>query len=149
MKIIVDTNKVFSGILNTESRIGKILTYSKNHFQFYTCDFLKIELLKHRSKLLKLTKRTAGELDELEQIVTKNITFINEHLLLRKHILFAEDLLRDIDLNDAPFVALTKQLRGKLWTGDKELQNGLLKKGFKSIITTAELSELLDKLEKK
>ncbi len=96
-----------------------------------------------------LTKRTPGEPDELEQIVTHNITFINERLLLRKHILFAEDLVRDIDLSDTPFVALTKQLKGKLRTGDKELQNGLLKKGFKNIVTTAELSELLDKLERK
>jgi len=35
MKIIVDTNIVFSAILNSNSRIGKILLNSKEHFQFF------------------------------------------------------------------------------------------------------------------
>lgn len=34
MKIIVDTNIVFSAILNSNSRIGKILLNSKNTFSF-------------------------------------------------------------------------------------------------------------------
>ncbi len=40
MKIIVDTNIVFSAILNSNSRIGKILLNSKEHFQFFTCNYL-------------------------------------------------------------------------------------------------------------
>jgi len=56
MKIIVDTNIVFSAILNSNSRIGKILLSSKGHFQFFTCNYLRTEILKHRNQLLKLTK---------------------------------------------------------------------------------------------
>jgi predicted nucleic acid-binding protein len=149
VKIVVDTNIVFSAILNSRSKIGKILINSKDHFQFYTCDFLRTELLKHRSKLLELTKLESEELEELEFIVTEKISFINEALLPAKIIVISENLLADIDLNDTPFLALSKHLKAKLWTGDKKLSLGLQRKKFKDIITTSQLSELLDKLERK
>jgi predicted nucleic acid-binding protein len=147
VRIIVDTNIVFSAILNSGSRIGKILLSSKEHFQFFTCSYLRVEIQRHRNKLLKLTKLTADELDELEDLITHNITFINENLLPQDLLLKTEALLKQIDPNDTPFVALTKHLDGKLWTGDMQLYNGLKAKRFKDIVTTAELSLLLDELE--
>ena len=148
LKIVVDTNILFSAILNPGSRIGKIIVNSKKHFQFYTCDFLKTELLKHRKKLLKLTKLNPQQLDELEFILTKNILFVNESLLPKKVVVASEKVLTPIDLNDTPFVALTKHLKAKLWTGDKELSSGLQSKKYIQTLTTAELLELLDRLEK-
>ncbi len=73
MKIVVDTNIVFSGILNSTGKIGKILIHSKSHFQFYSCSFLRIELLKHRVKLLKLTKLNGESLEELQNLVTGSL----------------------------------------------------------------------------
>ena len=147
VKIIVDTNIVFSAILNSSSRIGKILITSKAHFQFYTCDFLRDELFKHRNKIIKLTGLTEKETEELELLVIENITFINEQLIPSKTISSTKTLLKNIDLDDIPFVALTKHLKGVLWTGDKKLLAGLKEKKFTNTITTSELSVLLDKLE--
>ena len=42
------------------------------------------------------------------------------------------DLCRDIDEKNIPFVAVTIELDGLLWTGDKKLRNGLESKGFDS-----------------
>ena len=148
MKIVVDTNIVFSAILNSTSRIGQILITSKSNFQFYSCVFLKTELTKHQNKLLKLTKLSIEELEELQDLITKNITFIHEGLLPEKTIIAAEKLLIDVDLNDTVFVALTKNLKAKLWTGDQELIKGLKSKKFKEIITTGEILEMLEKIEK-
>ena len=148
MRVIVDTNIVFSAILNSSSRIGKILLNSKGHFQFYSCDYLRTEINRHRNRLLKLTKLSEDELAELEGLVTHNITFIDVRLLPQDLLKQTEILLKSIDPNDTPFVALTKHLEGKLWTGDMQLYNGLKTKRFKDILTTAELSILLDDLER-
>ena len=147
MKIIVDTNIVFSAILNSNSRIGKILLNSKEHFQFFTCNYLRTEIQRHRNKLLKLTKLTEDQLSELEDLITQHITFIDERLIPQDLLIKTEIQLKAIDPDDTVFVALTKHLEGKLWTGDLQLYNGLKAKRFKDIILTSELSLLLDDLE--
>ena len=147
MIIIVDTNIVFSAILNSTSRIGKVLLNSGNHFQFYTCNFLKSELFNHRNKIQKLTGLSASETEELEDLVTTNIKFINERIIPAKTVLQSEKLIADIDPGDIPFLALTIQMKGRLWTGDKKLIEGLKAKSFYDCITTQEISKLLDKLE--
>lgn len=147
MKIIVDTNIVFSAILNSNSRIGKILLNSKEHFQFFTCNYLRTEIQRHRNKLLKLTKLSEDQLSELEDLITQHITFIDERLIPQDLLIKTEIQLKAIDPDDTVFVALTKHMEGKLWTGDLQLYNGLKAKRFKNIILTSELSLLLDDLE--
>ena len=147
MKIIVDTNIVFSAILNSNSRIGKILLNSKEHFQFFTCNYLRTEIQRYRNKLLKLTKLTEEQLSELENLLTQHITFIDERLIPQDLLIKTEIQLKAIDPDDTVFVALAKHLKGKLWTGDLQLYNGLKAKRFKDIILTSELSLLLDDLE--
>ena len=85
----------------------------------------------------------------MEFITTKKITFISEGLIPQKHLLFAEGLMEDIDPDDTSFVALARHLKAKLWTGDKELYAGLKSKKFNNVVTTQELSDLLDDLERK
>ena len=148
MKIIVDTNIVFSAILNSNSRIGKILLNSKEHFQFFSCNYLRIEIQRHRNKLLKLTKLSEDKLSELQELITQHITFIDERLIPQDLLIKTETQLKAIDPDDTVFVALTKHLEGKLWTGDLQLYNGLKAKRFKDIILTSELSLLLDDLER-
>ena len=144
MKIIVDANIVFSAILNTNNRIAQILIYENPKFQFYSCDYLQTEILKHREKLLKLTNLSLGELLELENFITHNITFINEHLLPEKLIEETQILLQNIDPFDVPFIALANHLDAKLWTGDKKLYNPLKEQNFKNLISTIELSVLIN-----
>lgn len=72
------------------------------------------ELLRHRPKLLKLTKLTDPDLTELVQLVTGRIHFINEELLPAAVFRQAEALVADIDPDDTPFVALALHLGGTL-----------------------------------
>lgn len=96
---------------------------------------------------MKITKLTEVQLSELEELVTKHITFIDERLIPQDLLIKTEIQLKAIDPYDTVFVALTKHLEGKLWTGDLQLYNGLKAKRFKDIILTSELSLLLDDLE--
>ncbi|MFZ6025269.1 MAG: PIN domain-containing protein [Bacteroidota bacterium] len=148
MKIIVDTNIVFSAILNSNSRIGKILLNSKQHFRFFSCNYLRVEIQRHRKKLLKLTKLTDADLSEIEELIIQNIAFIDERLIPTDLLIKTETQLKNIDTNDTVFVALTKHLEGKLWTGDMQLYNGLKSKRFKDIILTSDLLLLLNELER-
>jgi predicted nucleic acid-binding protein len=62
MRIIVDTNLVFSAILNTKSTIGDLLLNSGHTFDFYSCYYLWTEINIHRDKLQKISKMTEKEL---------------------------------------------------------------------------------------
>lgn len=147
MKLIVDTNIVFSGILNSKSNIGKILINSISYFEFYSVNFLNAELFKHRSRLRKLTGLTEEELEELVNLVTNKITFIDEEIISEEFIQTSAKLISDTDLADIPFVALTMFIKGKLWTGDKLLTNALRKKEFTNVINTKDVFKLFEKFE--
>ena len=55
MKVAVDTNIVFSAILNTNSKIGDILMNSESIFEFRSVMYLKEEIEKHKGKLANLS----------------------------------------------------------------------------------------------
>jgi predicted nucleic acid-binding protein len=149
VKIIVDTNIVFSGVLNTESNIGRILIDSKNYFEFYSINFLKTELFKHRRKLLNLTAVSEEELDELINLITNKIYFIDEEIISPNQIQEASELIYNTDPSDIPFLALTMYLKGKLWTGDKVLIKALRKNGFNDLLNTKEVFEKYNEFGKK
>ncbi len=47
MRIVVDTNIVFSAILNTNSKISKIILQPKSKLNFYSTDQLQNEIAEH------------------------------------------------------------------------------------------------------
>jgi predicted nucleic acid-binding protein len=55
------------------------------------------------------------------------------------------ELVKDIDEFDAPFIALSLELKSPLWTGDKKLINGLKQKEFDLILGTDIISKIRDK----
>lgn len=142
MKIVVDSNVVFSAILNSKSKIGQLIINGSQYFDFYTVGLLKNEIIEHTDKILKLTGFTQYEFSETFQLITSRIKFVDDILLTEKDIDKALDLVFDIDNNDAMFVALNNHLLANLWTGDKRLINGLKKKGYLRILTVDELYEI-------
>ncbi len=140
MKIVVDTNIIFSGLLNTNSTIGELLINSKKSFEFYSCNYMRYEIQKHWEKLKKISKLSDQQLTDAQFHLFSRLKFINEDLIPETIWKKALHLTQDIDIDDADFVALTLYLKGHLWTGDKELYNGLKNKQFKKVFNTLELS---------
>ena len=128
MKIIIDTNIVFSAILNSQGKIGQIIINSSNFFNFYTVGLLKEEIWNHKSKILDISGFTDDQLIKSYETITKRITFVDEVLISQEILVEARDIVIDIDENDALFIALTNHINGVLWTGDKKLVSGLKKK---------------------
>lgn len=142
MRIIVDANIVFSAILNTNSKIAYILLNSKGIYDFFAPDFLQTELHKYYSKISRLSKLSIKEIKAVENRITKPIVFMSGiHIPENKWIL-AENMVREIDSKDTPYIAFSLFYRCRIWSGDKALRNGLEKKGFKRIISTEELFKI-------
>jgi predicted nucleic acid-binding protein len=139
MRLVVDTNIAFSAILNTNSKIAKIILKPKSGINFYSTDQLQIEIGNHWNKLKRISGYTEAELFKVVALINQRIRFINVELIPIKFLLKAENTVSDIDIDDAEFVALTEHIKGKLWTGDKDLIKGLKKKGWDKIITTDSL----------
>jgi predicted nucleic acid-binding protein len=149
VKIVVDTNIVFSAILNSDSNIGDLLLNSGKYINFYTADYLHFEIRNHYEKLSKISKLSVSTIAENEYIITKGINFISEEQIPESTWISAFNLVKNVDLDDIAFVALSKHLRCKLWTGDGFLIRGLKKNGFSNIITTNELLSYRTEIENK
>jgi predicted nucleic acid-binding protein len=54
-------------------------------------------------------------------------------------------LTKNVDIDDTEFVALAEHIRGKLWTGDKELIKGMKRQKWNSLISTDELYKIIVK----
>ena len=55
MRFIIDANMIFSGILNTNGKIGDLLINSKEYFTFIAPEFLRTEIRNHYPKLIKIS----------------------------------------------------------------------------------------------
>jgi len=57
-KTIVDTNIIFSCLLNSQGTIGDLISNSEIIFSFYSNQYMRFEIRKHWNKLLKISKLT-------------------------------------------------------------------------------------------
>lgn len=142
MKIVVDTNIIFSALLNSTGTIGDLIFNSDRDFEFYSCSYMKHEIDKHWGKLKSISKLSENQLLAARFELFKKINFINEELIPEKLWLSAEHLVKNIDIDDLDFIALTNFIKGYLWTDDKPLYNGLKDKDFKKVLNTKELEGL-------
>ena len=139
MNIIVDTNIVFSAILNANGTIGDLLLNSPDDFKFYSPEFMKDELTKYSDKLLKASKLKKHQLLESAYRIFSSIELISEEIIKNINWKHAFEITKNIDEKDTPFVALAIEIQGILWTGDKVLIKGLKLKGYKDIYSTNDL----------
>ncbi|MEO1031225.1 MAG: putative toxin-antitoxin system toxin component, PIN family [Bacteroidota bacterium] len=142
MKIVIDTNIVFSALLNPNSSISKIILDSLNKFDFYSPKFILEELVKHQSKILEISGYSVRDLKILQAVLFKKITLVEMEFIRESTFKKAYELTKGVDEDDTPFVALAMELESILWTGDKKLLNGLSKKGIDWVLTTDMISRI-------
>ena len=145
-KIVVDTNIIFSCLLNTQGKIGDLLFNSDEVFEFYSNDYMRLEIHKHWAKLKKISKLKEDDLETAYEKLLSKLVFINEESIPKEIWEKAEQIVIDFDIDDLDFVALTKYIKGSLWTGDKILHFGLKEKRFRTVYNTDELLKLRNRL---
>jgi len=143
MRIVVDTNIVFSAMLNTNSKIARIILQPKTRLNFYSTETLLLEIEEHSKKLKNISGYSEPEFKRIFEIFTRKIRFINVQLIPKEIYLRSLSLTENVDVDDTEFVALTEHIKGKLWSGDKELRKGLENKNWNKFISTTDLFEIL------
>ncbi len=149
MRFIVDANMVFSGILNTNGKIGDLLINSKPHFTFIAPEFLRTEIRNHYPRLIKISGLKIEEIQEAEFHLYKDIRFISEEQIKISNWIAADVRVADVDPKDTHYLAYSKEFRCKIWSGDKKLIKGLAAKGFTNFINTDELHNLREQRRSK
>ncbi|MBN2011811.1 DNA-binding protein [candidate division KSB1 bacterium] len=127
--IIVDTNIIFSTLLRRNKKIRDIF-FSQENVHLYSCKYAIVELFTFKEKIQKYSALNEDELLDLLSNLLKKIHIFDENTLNEECLKNAYKLCHDIDEKDIPFVAVTMELDGLLWTGDKKLVKGLKLKGF-------------------
>lgn len=144
MIVIADSNLVISGLYAPNGVVTKIITTEKK-IQFIAPDFIFEEINNHFEEILSKTGKNKRELRLLLKTLIHKILFFPVTEIPKEHINKAIEIVKDIDINDAFFVALYLYKKHKIWTSDKVLIKGLESKGYNICITTAELKTKLYK----
>ncbi|MDX2129651.1 MAG: PIN domain-containing protein [Chloroherpetonaceae bacterium] len=128
MTVIVDTNILFSALLKEKSRLRD--AFFEKGISFYAPNYLFIELFRYKEKILKFGKLSDTDFYDAFNGLIEKIQFVQIELISTENRQKAYDLCREADVKDTLFVALTLELNGILWTGDKKLKKHLSEKGF-------------------
>lgn len=128
-RVVIDANRLFSELIAGRQRLRALFS-SHPEFEFHCPKYVFVELFKHKEDIAAATSLAESDLLALLHTLLQHIHFFDEDAVSIGAWTEAWRLCRDVDENDTAYVALTLELDAELWTGDKELETGLRKKGF-------------------
>lgn len=146
MKIfIVDTNLLYSAVRNIDSRIARVILNGQElGAELFAPTYIIGELDLHFEKLIATSDVTEEEAYEHRRKLFTKITLVEDQDVPISDWFTAARWVRDIDRKDAAFVALNENMDELLWTGDTELYNGLIAKGYTKVVNFSDVKRLLN-----
>lgn len=144
MNIVIDSNILFSILIKDDGTIAGLFRLLKPVSVFYISDYSFNELNKHQNKLIKASKINLQDFEKIKISIISQCEIIPENLFSKVIIKASYDLVKDIDLDDLPFVAAALFINGYLWTGDKQLYKGLKAKGFNMILNANDIKQMIN-----
>jgi predicted nucleic acid-binding protein len=146
MIVIIDANVLISAIINPEGKISKLLVLSKE-IEFILPQYALLEIEGHKSKICAAYKIPNSFFDKTLLKLSSYFLVFSEKEINTVFFGKALEITKNVDENDAIYVAFTLALDALLWTGDLKLYRALRRKIFKQIITTKELEEIIKGLQ--
>lgn len=143
MTIVIDANILISGILNPYSQLSEFILSKNPKIDFVIPEYAIEEINAHKQRICKQSKTSLNQFEQVLEIFLSCILCFSTEAVKNSDIISADNLVADIDTKDIWYVALVIALDAILWTGDMKLYRGLRRKGFKKIITTKELKEII------
>jgi predicted nucleic acid-binding protein len=136
MNIVLDSNILFSALLKDSTTRKIILTYD-GFFLFPS--FIFVEMEKHKDELLTKSGMNRKDFDELLHMILKKVLVVPASVM-KPYREEALSIVRDIDINDALFIACALVHSDSiLWSDDKKLKN----QSRVRILNTKEIIEYL------
>lgn len=114
MKLVLDSNIIFSALIKKSTTRNIILS---DVFELHAPEYIFSEITKHKELLLRKSRMNEEELDALLLLLQKHIRLVPKEKY-NENMALAEDILKDIDVTDSPFLALALALNCKIWSND-------------------------------
>jgi len=119
MQFVVDTNILLSALIR-DSKTRVILFHPS--LEFFLPEYALDEIHKHRQTIAITSGLSDNDIDLLLDLFLERITVISKSSIIN-FIPHAAKLMKDIDINDAPFIALALSFQNDgIWTQDKDFQ---------------------------
>ena len=99
--IVVDTNIIFSALVNKHSKIATFLLEPKHALVMPKFGF--VELFKHKEKICKISKHSPDEILEILYELIRHIEFFDENSISVTALQSAWQLVKDVDPKDMLF----------------------------------------------
>ena len=114
--------------IRNRARFTEVLLTSDRRFLIN--ELVVVELFKHKEKIVRLSRLGDEDVVHLFYKLLRELELFKEELVAPATRAKATELCQDVDLTDAPHVAIALETGGLLWTGDEKLKEGLQAKGF-------------------
>ncbi|MEK6900984.1 MAG: PIN domain-containing protein [Nanoarchaeota archaeon] len=137
MKIIIDSNILFSALIKDSTTRKLILEYD-DFFLFPS--FIFEEMENHKQELMQKSKMDSGDFERLLQLLLKKC-FIVPQEVLTTYREKALGIVQNIDPDDAVFIACAMAYpKSVIWSDDQKLKE----QNEVKIINTTEMMEYLE-----
>ncbi len=138
MKLVIDSNRIMAGLIK-DSLTRQIIF--NEEFDFIAPDYVITEIEKYRQYLIEKSKLTDREFDITLLSILERIELIPSDVFI-DHLELAEEIMKDIDIKDSPFLALGLAAKaGGIWSEDKDFDRQIKLKRY----STKELYDLANK----
>jgi predicted nucleic acid-binding protein len=136
MKIVIDSNILFSALIRDSTTRRLILEYN-DFFLFPSYIFEEME--EHKHELIEKSKMDSNDFEKLLQLILKKVHIVPKEALAT-HKEQAMEIVKDIDLDDALFIACAMAYPGSvIWSDDRKLK----KQNKVKILNTTEIINIL------
>ena len=132
MNLVIDTNVLIAGLLK-DSTTRRLLV--RKDITFYIPEFVIGEIEKYKEYLIDKSELSEEEFEELFELLIENINIITFEEI-KSYINRAEEIMKNIDIKDSPFIACALYLKSGIFSYDEHFKK-------QNIIKVYDINELI------
>ncbi len=126
---VIDANVLMSILISGKAIYRQLL----KQYSFFSSDFAFIEIEKYQELIKEKSKLDSDSFQEFSYFVFSNVNFMPSYIINENAKQKAVELVKDIDIKDVSYIALSLQLNLILLTRDIPLYQGLQKKSYRNV----------------